>query len=128
MKPFGRSYFLDMYNCRAGAADDMELHYRFLEQLVDLIGMTKQGPPHVYHAPTSLGVELFPEKAGISAWIALIESGIQIHSIEPRRFISLDVYTCGEIDTITVKLFAQETFGYEMYEEHLLDRGKGYGE
>lgn len=126
MTPFGRSYLLDMYDCREGAADDLELNYRFLERLVDLIGMTKQGPPHVYHGPTAKGVELFPEKAGVSAWIALIESGIQIHTIEPKRFISLDVYTCGQIDTDVVKRFALETFGYSRFEEHLIDRGVDY--
>jgi len=41
MKPFGYSYLLDMYKCRVGAADDLELHYRFLEKIVDEIGMTR---------------------------------------------------------------------------------------
>jgi S-adenosylmethionine/arginine decarboxylase-like enzyme len=126
MKPFGISYLLDMYECRPGAADDLELNYRFLERLVDLIGMTKQGPPHVYHGPTHQGVELFPEKAGVSAWIALIESGIQIHTIEPKRFISLDVYTCGQINAEVVKKFAQETFGFQRCEERTLERGVEY--
>jgi len=127
-KPFGYSYLLDMYQCRPGAADDLELNYRFLEALVDLIGMTKQGPPHVYHGPTKNGVELFPEKAGVSAWIALIESGIQIHTIEPKRFISLDVYTCGSFEADKVVVFARETFGFENYEERFLERGLKYAE
>ena len=46
-KPFGYSYLLDMYNCRIGAADDLELHYSFLERVVDKIGMTRMSQPVV---------------------------------------------------------------------------------
>jgi len=62
MKPFGVSYLLDMYKCRPGAADDLELNYRFLEQLVDVIGMTKQCNPLVFHGPTAKGIELYRER------------------------------------------------------------------
>jgi S-adenosylmethionine/arginine decarboxylase-like enzyme len=126
MKPFGVSYLLDMYRCRQGAADDLELNYRFLEQLVDIIGMTKQCNPLVFHGPTAKGVELYPDKAGVSAWIPLIESGIQIHTIEPKRFISLDIYTCGAIDTAAAREFARKTFGFERCEERFLERGTEY--
>ncbi len=126
MKPFGRSYLLDMYECREGAADDLELIYRFLEELVDKIGMTKQANPICFHGPTANGVELYPEKAGVSAWIPLIESGIQIHSIEPKRFISLDVYTCGGFDPKVIFDFAKETFGFNHAEVAELDRGVEY--
>lgn len=115
-----------MYSCRKGAADDLELIYRFLEQLVDVIGMTKQSNPIVFHGPTHKGVELYPDKAGVSGWVGLIESGIQIHSIEPKQFISLDIYTCGDIDTDLAREFAKQTFGFERYEEHFLDRGVEY--
>ncbi len=127
MKPFGYSYLLDMYNCRPGTADDLELNYRFLELLVDVIGMTKQANPFIMHGPTKNGVELYPEKAGVSAWIPLIESGIQIHTIAPKNFISLDIYTCGQIDPERVREFAQGTFGFDRYEEHFIERGVAYG-
>lgn len=126
MKPFGVSYLLDIYDCREGAADDLELCYRFLEQLVDVIGMTKQCNPIVFHGPTSNGVELYPDKAGVSAWIPLIESGVQIHTIEPKRFVSVDIYTCGQIDTDKARKFAMETFGGLRCEERLLERGVDY--
>jgi S-adenosylmethionine/arginine decarboxylase-like enzyme len=122
-KPFGYSYLLDMYMCRVGAADDLELHYRFLERIVDEIGMTRMSQPFVIHAPTQGGVELFPEKAGVSGWVPLIESGIQIHSLEPTRFITLDVYSCNKFDINIVKNFAKKYFEFEEYEEHYIERG-----
>jgi S-adenosylmethionine/arginine decarboxylase-like enzyme len=115
-----------MYKCRVGAADDLELHYRFLEKIVDEIGMTRMSQPTVIHAPTSYGVELYPEKAGVSGWIPLIESGIQIHSLEPTRFITLDVYSCNKFDIDIVKNFAKKYFEYESYSEHYIERGLGF--
>lgn len=127
-KPFGYSYFIDMYGCRAGVADDMELTYRFLEQLVDRIGMTRMAPPVVIHAPRDKdGAEIYPEKAGVSGWVPLIESGIQIHSIEPTHFITLDVYSCKEFDPNIIKHFAHECFGFEGCEERFFERGTLYG-
>lgn len=125
-KPFGYSYFLDMYACKEGVADDMELTYRFLERLVDEIKMTRMTPPIIVHAPTCQGQEMYPEKAGVSGWVGLIESGIQIHSIEPDHFISLDVYSCSKFSPDTVRNFAQTYFGFQNYEEHFIERGKMY--
>jgi S-adenosylmethionine decarboxylase len=123
---FGYSYLLDMYGCRVGAADDLELHYRFLESLVDRLEMTKMSAPIVMHGPRVKGIEQFPDKAGVSGWVPLIESGIQIHSIEPARFITLDVYSCREFRPEIVSDFAAECFGYESHEDHFLKRGVKY--
>jgi S-adenosylmethionine/arginine decarboxylase-like enzyme len=128
MKAFGYSYLLDLYGTRPGAADDLELHYRFLEQLVSKLLMTPMSQPVVIHAPRDAeGRELFPDKAGVSGWVPLIESGIQIHSVEPSRFITLDVYSCKWFSTLTVLNFARETFGAENYSEHHIERGSRYG-
>lgn len=125
---FGYSYYLDMYDCKPGVADDMELTYRFLERLVDRIGMTRMSQPIVIHGPTSnKGVELYPAKAGVSGWVPLIESGIQIHSIEPTHFITLDVYSCNQFDKNIILEYAKECFGFKSHEEHYFTRGTAYG-
>lgn len=126
-KPFGYSYLLDMYKCRKGAADDMELTYRFLERLVDEIKMTRMSAPVVIHGPTDNGKELYPEKAGVSGWVPLIESGIQIHSLEPSRFITLDVYSCNKFDKEIVLQFSKKYFEFEEYQEHYVVRGTNFG-
>jgi S-adenosylmethionine/arginine decarboxylase-like enzyme len=126
MSPFGYSYLLDMYECRPGAADDLELTYRFLEELVDKIGMTRMSQPVVIHGPRFGGRELYPDKAGVSGWQALIESGIQIHSIEPTHFITLDLYSCNKFDPKIVLEFARASFGFETWEDHFIERGSKY--
>ena len=126
--PFGYSYYLDMYNCRVGAANDLELHYRFLERVVDKIGMTRMSQPVVMHGPIKNGYEMYPDKAGVSGWVPLIESGIQIHSMEPTRFITLDVYSCNRFDKTIILDYARECFGLDKAEEHYFARGTGYGD
>ena len=126
--PFGYSYYLDMYDCRVGAADDLELHYRFLERVVDKIGMTRMSQPVVMHGPIKNGHEMYPDKAGVSGWVPLIESGIQIHSMEPKRFITLDVYSCNRFDKTIILDYARECFGFDKVEEHYFVRGTGYGD
>jgi S-adenosylmethionine/arginine decarboxylase-like enzyme len=154
---FGKSYLLDMYGCKVGTCDDIELHYRFLEELVVRIGMTPMSPPFVIHAPARyrpqtklkqdkeytkeiyIGgdfptysndiydrIELYPDKAGCSAWQPLVESGLQIHSLEPSHFSSLDVYTCGKLDENLIREFAKKIFGFTSFEEHLINRGVNY--
>ena len=127
-KPFGYSYYLDMYDCRVGAADDLELHYRFLERVVDKIGMTRMSQPVVMHGPTRNGDEIYPDKAGVSGWVPLIESGIQIHSMEPKHFITLDVYSCNKFDSDIIYNYAKEYFGFTSSEQHYFMRGMKYGD
>ena len=125
--PFGYSYYLDMYDCRVGAADDLELHYRFLERVVDKIGMTRMSQPVVMHGPTKDGDEIYPDKAGVSGWVPLIESGIQIHSMEPKRFITLDVYSCNNFASEIIYNYAKECFGFVDSEHNFFVRGRNYG-
>lgn len=126
MKPFGYSYLLDMYGCNH--CDDLEINYRFLEQLVERLGMTRMSQPIVIHGPTIAGMELFPDKAGVSGWVPLIESGIQIHTLTPKRFITLDVYSCKWFPEPVAFDFAKSTFGFSGHEAHYIQRGTLYND
>lgn len=92
IKPFGKELLLDCYDCDYKSVDDLESVYEFLEEAVLVLGVQKQTPPFVFHSPPE-----FPDKAGISAWVPLIESGIQCHTLTAKNFISIDFYTCGEL-------------------------------
>jgi S-adenosylmethionine/arginine decarboxylase-like enzyme len=126
MSVFGYSYILDMYDCALGICDDLEAHYRFLERLVEALGMDKMSAPFVIHAPRLGGIEQYPDKAGVSGWIPLIQSGISIHSIEPTHFATLDVYSCKWFEPEQVIAVAEPTFGYCHCEQRFIDRGTRY--
>lgn len=119
---FGYSYLLDMWGCEDGICDSLEVHYRFLETLVERIGMTAMCPPKVQHAPRVNGVEMYPDKEGVSGCIFLIESGITIHSMEPSHEIYLDVFSCKLFDPLVVRDVAFKHFRYLGYKDHWIER------
>ena len=123
-KPFGYSLLVDCWGCGIGTCDDLELHYRFLEGLVKELGMTPMSAPVVMHTPTDEdGYELFPEKAGVSGWQPLIESGIQIHSLEPTHFMTLDVYSCNNFTEDQVLPMVRSYFRTMEIKKHFIVRG-----
>lgn len=119
--PFGYLMTLDLYGCRDGAADDMALCYDFLEGIVDELGMTKQSPPFIFRSPAE-----YPDKAGLSGWVPLIESGIQIHTLVPKNFVSIDIYCCHHFDERQVEAFARNTFHPREVEMNQIARGIKY--
>jgi S-adenosylmethionine/arginine decarboxylase-like enzyme len=115
---------LDCFDCQPGIADNLEATYRYLEELVNLLGMTKMAPPIVIHGPRDpQGNELFPDKAGVSGWVPLIESGIQLHGLEPTRFITIDVYSCRIFDPFVVRVFTEGFFRPANITHQFCERG-----
>ena len=115
---------LDLYNCKEGACEDLGLCYGFLEDLVIQLNMTKQSPPFIFKSDEFR----YPEKAGLSGWVPLIESGIQIHTLTPKNFISIDVYSCREFSTANITEFVTNYFGCNEVEMNYIERGVRYNE
>ena len=122
--PFGYLATLDLYGCKEGVCDDLSLCYRFLEDITVKLGMTKQSPPFIFKSDA----DLYPDKAGISGWIPLIESGIQIHTLAPKNFISIDVYSCKLFEVEDLLDFAKSYFFYKEAETNFINRGLNYND
>ncbi len=122
--PFGYLLTLDLYGCQEGACDDLDLCYRFLVDLVEKLGMHKQSPPFIFRSDE----QKYPDKAGLSGWVPLIESGIQIHTLIPKNFISVDVYSCREFSTDEIAEFAKGYFACEEVEMNFVLRGLKYNQ
>ena len=85
---FGYQLVLDCYGCSKERIDSIEICYYYLDQLVDLIGVHRQSPPFVvYTDPIK-----YPDKAGISGWLPIVESGFTIHTITPAKFSSIYIF------------------------------------
>ena len=121
-KPFGYLQTLDMYDCKEGIADDLDSCYEFLEKLVDKLDMHKQSPPYIFRSDN----EKYPDKAGLSGWIPLIESGIQLHTLTKKNFITVDVYSCREWEPKDVEEFARKWFEPKGIETAFIPRGTQY--
>lgn len=120
-KPFGYEYLMDLYNCKPGVCHDYNLCYLFLDRLVDLLKMQKQAPPLVFRIDSSNS-----ENTGITGWVPLIESGVQIHTRARKSFISIDVYSCREFSTDGVEEFVRAYFGPQEVDAWLIPRGQKY--
>lgn len=121
-EPFGFLLAIDLYDCRNGVCDDFDLCYRFLDEVVRVLKMKRQAPPYLFRSDE----REYPNKTGLSGWIPLIESGIQIHTLSQRNFISIDVYSCRRFDTEGLEEFVREFFHPSEVETQLILRGTRY--
>ena len=121
---FGRSLHIDFYGVDASICDDLGLCYSILDELTQRLGMHKQSPPFIFRSPEGE----FPDKAGLSGWVPLIESGISIHTLTVTGFVSIDIYTCGSLVIEDAIQFLSERLGSTTFEKHYLVRGTAYYE
>lgn len=121
-KPFGYLYTLDLYECKEGSCDDLTLCYNFLIDITKKLGMHYQAPPFIFRSDE----EKYPDKAGLSGWIPLIESGIQIHTLSVENFISIDLYSCGEFSTEGIGKYVKDYFACQEIETNFIERGLKY--
>ena len=119
---FGYQLLLDLYDCKEGVCDDLSLCYKFLDDIVPALGMEKQSPPSIFFSDATR----FPDKAGLSGWVPLIESSIVIHTLSVKNYISIDVYCCRRFDLQLAKKFCVKFFAPRKIEEQYIERGLDY--
>ena len=119
---FGRSLHVDCYGVSVALCDDLDLNYALLDDLTAYLGMHKQSPPFLFRSPEGE----FPDKAGLSGWVPLIESGISLHTLTVFGFVSIDVYTCGCLNEADVTRFLTARLNPSSVEAHYLIRGSRY--
>src|SRR3989338_8588593 len=118
-KPFGYSLLLDLYGCERRLCDDMNDSYEFLNKLVSFLKMHKQSEQTLVRTDHAK----YPDKRGLSGWVPLVESGIQIHTLTVKDFITIDIYSCREFDRKRVRDYVKGWFRAKDAEEHFILRG-----
>jgi len=121
-EPFGYLMTIDLYECKSGVCDNLNLCYQFLEDIVEKLQMKRQSPPFIFKSDD----KRYPDKAGLSGWVPLIESGVQIHTLSTKNFISIDVYSCRKFSTEDIKEFVQNYFEAKEVELNFIERGVRY--
>ena len=119
--PFGYHLILDCYKCDPSTIDNISVAYKYLEDLVGILEMNMQAPPYVFRTPPE-----YPDKAGLSGWVPLVESGITIHTLSVYQFISIDVYSCRFFSDEEVIHFTEKVFRFQDYDAKLVQRGIKY--
>ena len=119
---FGYELLLDLYECKPGVCDDLTVCYNFLDEIVGFLGMEKQAPPSIFRSDATR----FPDKAGLSGWVPLIESSIVIHTLTPKDFITVDIYCCRAFDKKKAEEFCKRFFDPKKVHAQFVERGLSY--
>jgi len=119
---FGYQLLLDLYDCKREVCDDLNLCYQFLDDLVRNVGMEKQAPPNIFRSDETR----YPDKAGLSGWVPLIESSIVIHTLTPKDFISIDIYCCKCFEVKKAKAICRKYFSPQKIDAQYIERGLDY--
>jgi S-adenosylmethionine/arginine decarboxylase-like enzyme len=119
---FGYQLLLDLYDCKKGACDDLTLNYQFLDEIVGHLGMEKQAPPNIFRSDEVR----FPDKAGLSGWVPLIESSIVVHTLTPKNFITIDIYCCRYFSVEKAIEFCKKFFDPKKIDDQYIVRGTDY--
>lgn len=90
---FGPHLMLDLSGCKKETLSSLKLHFDYLNEIPDLIGMTKITQPYVF--PYS---GLVPEDKGTTGVIIIAESHLSIHSFEDKGYIFIDIFSCKPFD------------------------------
>ena len=121
-KIFGYHMIMDCYGCDPKTIDSIEVCYNYLDEITEIMKVHKQSPPFVvYTDPIK-----YPDKAGISGWIPIVESGVSIHTLTPTDFVSIDVYSCKKYNIDDIRNFTKKTFKPKEIEEKFFLRGEKY--
>ncbi len=121
-KNFGWQLILDLYNCDPKTVGSLNICYNYLDTMPDIMKVHKQSSPFVVITDG----KKYPDKAGLSGWIPIVESGISIHTLTPTNFISIDVYSCKKFNNEKVIEFTKKTFKPKKIEKKFLLRGESY--
>lgn len=107
-KAFGIHYILDADNCK-GEIKDRKHIQDFIDTLVSKLGMKKKGET-VFEYFEDNDYNRERDIVGWSVVQIISLSNITIHINEISRTIYLDVFTCGELDDLTVSLLFSDFF------------------
>ncbi len=119
---FGLHLTLDIYNCPEKELSDMELCFKALDNLPEILGMHKLTVPYVVAAPPNDK----KDPGGFSGFVIIAESHISLHTFTKRGFVSLDCYSCKEFDTDKVVDYFKNVFKSDDVEVNIVKRGTRY--
>ncbi|MFM7389223.1 MAG: S-adenosylmethionine decarboxylase [Vampirovibrionales bacterium] len=116
---FGPHLMLDCRQCDYDKINSLDVVYNFLNELPELVGMTKIIPPYVF--PYS---GLIPEDKGITGMVIIAESHLTFHSFVEKDYFFFDMFSCKPFDVAKVEQHVIETFGVKSYERFYSERGR----
>lgn len=118
---FGPHLAVDLAECDSGRLSDFELIFDLLNNLPDMIGMTKITQPYVFKYKG-----LVPEDLGITGTVIIAESHLSIHTFPLKGFCFADIFSCRSFDYKKAEDHFIRTFLSKKPECQVLFRGRHF--
>lgn len=115
---FGPHLMLDCSGCNYDKINDVTTVFNFLNDLPELIGMTKITQPYVF--PYS---GLVPEDKGVTGIVIIAESHLTFHSFTEKDYFFFDLFSCKPFDVEKALQHVVETFEVKNVVRHDAVRG-----
>jgi len=119
---FGKHLTIDAYECDFEKLASMEAIFDILNKLPEKIKMKKLAPPFVIKCPKNNKKDC----GGISGFVIIAQSHISIHTFPKKKFLTMDVYSCGELDEKKVVNYIKRFFKCRKLEKHFILRGLNF--
>jgi S-adenosylmethionine decarboxylase len=124
-KHFGEHITIDGYGGDKDLLNDKDLILKFIDELLENLGMYALQAPQVISAPDN-GKR---DPGGWSAFVVIAESHISIHTFPRRGFVSADVYTCKNgLEQKQIEKYFIDKFKLQDVETNFIIRGTKYPE
>ena len=122
MNQFGLHVTIDASECNKQKLASVTLVYDILNNVPDIIGMTKMTLPYVvkWMDKFSEGTE------GVSGFVMIAESHISVHTFPDQDFVFMDIFSCKEFDAEKAIRYLTRAFEAAKYEKHIVKRGSNF--
>lgn len=118
---FGPHLMLDCKGCNLEKISDVAYIFDVLNQLPEMIGMTKITQPYVFPY-----AGLVPEDRGVTGIVVIAESHLSFHSFTDKDYFFFDLFSCKPFDVEAAKQFILKAFEVQHVETHYAERGKDF--
>jgi S-adenosylmethionine/arginine decarboxylase-like enzyme len=130
---FGRSFHLDLYGCSQNDCNSIDACSTMLASICDRLNLTKmtiefndrigrQGTHEVGWIFTT-APELNPAMIGLSGYVPLSHSGLSVHTLSLKSFISIDLLADYDVEADRFLEAAMDATGATHYELSGMTRG-----
>jgi S-adenosylmethionine decarboxylase len=121
LKGFGPHIMLDLNQCNVQKLSSIDVCFNLLNDLPDIIGMTKITQPHVF--PYN---GLVPDDAGITGVVIIAESHISVHTFPKKQYAFIDIFSCKPFNTDVAVQYCIELFQSQSPDVQMTFRGKEF--
>jgi S-adenosylmethionine decarboxylase len=118
---YGPHLMLDLNECNSGILNDLDACFKLLNELPEMIGMTKITQPYVFRYSG-----LIPEDEGITGVTVIAESHISLHTYPRKNFVFVDLFSCKPFDVERAKDYIVQFFQSKSPAVHVQERGEAF--